>query len=69
MPLCRPLPPASPIFRLEGILSDLHSAAIAAIGRLEIAGSMVSSPDWFLDGFVRKEAVRLLSDRRHTGHA
>ncbi|MBL8813968.1 MAG: Fic family protein [Planctomycetaceae bacterium] len=52
-----PLPPANPVFCLEGILCDLHSTAIAAIGRLEIAGSMVPSPDWFLYGFVRKEAV------------
>ena len=52
-----PLPPAGPALRVEGILSELHSVAIAAIGRLEIAGSMVSSPDWFLYGFVRKEAV------------
>ena len=52
-----PLPPANPVFRCEGILSELNSAAIAAIGRLEIAASMVPSPDWFLSGFVRKEAV------------
>ncbi|MEY3459479.1 MAG: hypothetical protein RL215_2636 [Planctomycetota bacterium] len=52
-----PLPPANPVFRCEGILSELNSAAMAAIGRLEIAASMVPSPDWFLYGFVRKEAV------------
>jgi Fic family protein len=52
-----PLPPANPLFHCEGILSELNSAAIAAIGRLEIAASMVPSPDWFLYGFVRKEAV------------
>jgi hypothetical protein len=33
-----PLPPAGPALRVEGILSELHSVAIAAIGRLEIAG-------------------------------
>lgn len=52
-----PLPPKGPIIRIEGILLELYSLAIAAIGRLEIGGSMVPSPDWFLYGFVRKEAV------------
>lgn len=52
-----PLPPARPVLRIEGSLADLHAEAIATIGRLEIAGTMVPSPDWFLYGFVRKEAV------------
>ena len=30
---------------------------MAALGRLNVAASMVPSPDWFLYGFVRKEAV------------
>ncbi|QDU39688.1 Adenosine monophosphate-protein transferase SoFic [Maioricimonas rarisocia] len=53
----RPLPPSRPALRIEGNLADLHSEALAAIGRLEVAGTMVPSPDWFLYGFVRKEAV------------
>lgn len=53
----RPLPPARPVLRIEGELAERHAAAVAAIGRLEIAGTMVPSPDWFLYGFVRKEAV------------
>ena len=30
---------------------------MTAIGRLDVAGAMVPSPDWFLYGFVRKEAL------------
>lgn len=52
-----PLPPSHPRLRCEGILAELHAAASSAIGRLEIAGMMVPSPDGFLYGFVRKEAV------------
>jgi Fic family protein len=52
-----PLPPKRPILRIEGDLAQQHAEAVAAIGRLEVAGAMVPSPDWFLYGFVRKEAV------------
>jgi len=52
-----PLPPKRPVLRIEGELAERHAEAIAAIGRLEVAGAMVPSPDWFLYGFVRKEAV------------
>lgn len=51
------LPPANPILRIEGELADQHNAALAAMGRLDIASHMVPSPEWFLYGFVRKEAV------------
>lgn len=53
----RPLPPKSPSLALEGRLIELHAAAMAALGRLAVAGMMVPSPNWFLYGFVRKEAV------------
>ena len=53
----RPLPPKNPPLALDGRLSELHAAALAALGRLAVAGTMVPSPDWFLYGFVRKEAV------------
>lgn len=53
----RPLPPADPPLRFDGQLADLHGAALAALGRLAVAGTMVPSADWFLYGFVRKEAV------------
>jgi Fic family protein len=51
------LPPADPPLAIEGELADRHAAAIAAIGRLRVAGAMVPEPRWFLYGFVRKEAV------------
>ena len=52
-----PLPPKRPVLRIEGELAQRHAEAVAAIGRLEVAGAMVPSPGWFLYGFVRKEAV------------
>ncbi len=53
----RPLPPADPPLCIEGRLADLHETALAALSRLAVAGAMVPSADWFLYGFVRKEAV------------
>jgi Fic family protein len=53
----RPLPPANPPLQIEGELADLHAEALAAVGRLAVAGAMVPSANWFLYGFVRKEAV------------
>jgi Fic family protein len=53
----RPLSPEGPPLVIEGNLAKLHTEAVAAVGRLEVAGAMVPSPDWFLYGFVRKEAV------------
>jgi Fic family protein len=38
-------------------LAELHATATTALARLAVAGMMVPSPDWFLYGFVRKEAV------------
>lgn len=52
-----PLPPAGPALVLEGNLAALHADAIAAVARLAVAGTMVANADWFLYGFVRKEAV------------
>ena len=52
-----PLPPCSPPLLLSGELDGLHREATAATERLNLATSMVPSPDWFLYGFVRKEAV------------
>jgi len=52
-----PLPPRDPPLVVEGTLAGkLHEAA-AAVSRLAVAGLLVPSPDWFLYGFVRKEAV------------
>jgi Fic family protein len=50
-------PPANPPLVLDGRLTQQLSEATAALGQLAIAGAMVPSADWFLYGFVRKEAV------------
>jgi Fic family protein len=42
---------------IEGDLAERHTAAVAAIRLLRVAGAMVPDPGWFLYGFVRKEAV------------
>ncbi len=52
-----PLPPADPPLVIDGPLAELHTTARTALARLAVAGSMVPSTDWFLYGFVRKEAV------------
>ena len=52
-----PLPPRSPALRLDEAMVELHAAARAAVGQLAVAGMMVPSADWFLYGFVRREAV------------
>jgi Fic family protein len=52
-----PLPPRDPALVVEGALAELHAEALAALGRLAVAGRMVPSTGWFLYGFVRKEAV------------
>src|SRR2546423_175640 len=51
------LPPADPPLVIEGRLALRHSDATAALAKLEVAANMVPSADWFLYGFVRKEAV------------
>lgn len=53
----RVLPPANPPLVLGDELTRRLSEACAALQRLAIAGAMVPSADWFLYGFVRKEAV------------
>ena len=42
---------------MRGPVGELHAGALAALSRLAVAGTMVPSTDWFLYGFVRKEAV------------
>ena len=51
------LPPADPSLAIEGALAQQLTAAEHALARLELAGAMVPSLDWFLYAFVRKEAV------------
>ncbi len=52
-----PLPPNDPPLLVTGDLARLHAEALAAIEKLAVAGTMVPSANWFLYGFVRKEAV------------
>ena len=52
-----PLPPADPPLVIDGCAAELHTDARTALARLSVAGTMVPSTDWFLYGFVRKEAV------------
>ncbi len=51
-----PLPPVPPV-AIAGALAERLRSAEQALVRLELAGAMVPSIDWFLYAFVRKEAV------------
>jgi Fic family protein len=51
------LPPAAPPLAIVGELGQRVQAAEQALARLELAGAMVPSLDWFIYAFVRKEAV------------
>jgi Fic family protein len=51
-----PLPPADPPLDLTRLDARLR-AAERGLARLEVAGAMVPSLDWFIYAFVRKEAV------------
>jgi Fic family protein len=52
-----PLPPSDPPLALDRRARELLRAAEEALARLELAGEMVPSLEWFIYGFVRKEAV------------
>ncbi len=52
-----PLPPKSPPLDPAGSWAQSLPAAQHALARLDLAGEMVPSLDWFLYAFVRKEAV------------
>ena len=51
------LPPTSPPVVVDALLAGRLRAAEQALIRLELAGEMVPSLDWFIYAFVRKEAV------------
>lgn len=53
----KPLPPANPKLVVDDQARERLAAAQASLARLAVAGAMVPSADWFLYGFVRKEAV------------
>ncbi|NQU39458.1 MAG: Fic family protein [Lentisphaerae bacterium] len=52
-----PLPPVHPVLSLTDEQLELLRRAEASLRRLDLAGEMVPSLDWFVYGFVRKEAV------------
>jgi len=52
-----PLPPDGPPLALEGGVLERLQSAEQALARLDLAGKMVPSIDWFIYAFVRKEAV------------
>jgi len=51
-----PLPPVPPLV-LDGHLAERLQQAEQALVRLDLAGEMVPSIDWFIYAFVRKEAI------------
>lgn len=51
------LPLKRPALILDGALAGRLQAAEAALARLEAAGGMIPSLDWFVYSFVRREAV------------
>ena len=51
------LPPARPKLRISGSLGNQLQVAETNLTKLETAGRMVPSLDWFVYAFVRKEAV------------
>lgn len=51
------LPPVAPTIVVDGALAERCRVAEQALVRLELAGEMVPSLDWFIYAFVRKEAV------------
>src|SRR5689334_19064761 len=52
-----PLPPRDPPLEMDGRRAALLARAEQALSRLEVAGEMVPSLEWFIYAFVRKEAV------------
>ena len=52
-----PLPPAQPPLVVDADLGERLRVAELALARLETAGEMIPSLDWFVYAFVRKEAV------------
>ncbi|MBF0307860.1 MAG: Fic family protein [Alphaproteobacteria bacterium] len=52
-----PLPPRDPALAMDRRIAERLAAAERALARLDLAGEMVPSLDWFLYAFVRKEAV------------
>ena len=62
------LPPARPALVVDGKLADCLREAEQALLRLDLAGEMVSSFDWFIYAFVSKEAVISLRSKARKHH-
>jgi Fic family protein len=52
-----PLPPIDPPLVLDGKLTAALSDATTSLGKLAVAAKLVPNPEWFIYGFVRKEAL------------
>src|SRR2546425_2607593 len=52
-----PLPPTNPPLSLDADTRELLQSAEQKLSRLDLAGEMVPSIEWFIYAFVRKEAV------------
>jgi len=52
-----PLPPVNPPLALDDETGRSLSDAMTSLGKLAIAADMVPNAEWFLYGFVRKEAL------------
>ncbi len=52
-----PLPPRDPPLRIDDKLLEILRTAEHALARLELAGEMAPSIEWFIYAFVRKEAI------------
>ena len=55
--LPEPLPPRNPPLNVQGKLAVQLARAERALARLDVAGELVPSLDWFIYAYVRKEAV------------
>lgn len=49
--------PPKPSLKLDAKISDALDSATLELGRLDVAANIVPNTDWFIYGFVRKEAV------------
>lgn len=49
--------PPKPSLKLDAKISDALDRATLELGRLDVAANIVPNTDWFIYGFVRKEAV------------
>jgi Fic family protein len=51
------LPPENPPFNFDEKLKALHLEALSTLEKLQVAANLIPNIEWFIYGFVRKEAV------------